>query len=232
MAEVSEDEFIESIFSELPPFEPGSPESELPGESSVGEEEKLTGPDGNEIRLCEECGVNPLARKNGKGRWPKYCTECRKPRTGGTPKRTKADPNPRLSHLASGLAHNIALVGIGSAYVAPTFGYLVCQGSDAAGKAIVELAKDRPAVLAALETAAKVGPGIELTKWIFTCLLALAIDFGRIPPDQVLAQFLGVTDAYEKTHDHRGNPVGNMNPLHDTKPDTGNGAMPDIPLFS
>lgn len=223
--EAEEEGSIEFVFEGLPPLESARNEdTELPSEPIGREESELNELPKSDAHFCKECGVNEVFRKGTRGRWPNFCSDCRKPRTGGTPKKAKANPNSRLAHIAQGLSHNIALAGIGVSYVAPTAGFVVCDGADFAGKAIVELAKDRPAVLAALETAAKIGPGVELFKWIVTVGIAFAIDFGRIPPDQILAQFLGVTDAYQKTHSANGDGI-----FPDVVPFPSFNDMPTIP---
>lgn len=90
----------------------------------------------------------------------------------------------------------------------PLVGAVLLVRGEATTKALVDLAKGHPKMLAALNKAAKAGPASELIQTGALLVMAVAIETGRIPADMPLAQRAGLdgqsmTDVYYSLHPDR-----------------------------
>lgn len=82
----------------------------------------------------------------------------------------------------------------------PLVGAVMADRGEATTKAIVELSKGHPKMLAALKKAAKAGPGSEVAQTAAMIGIALAIELGRIAPDSSIAQKTGMSEVYYALH--------------------------------
>lgn len=158
-------------------------------------------PDPSEIVSCKVCGddtVKPEGRKRG----PYYC-DAHRPASASRSSHHKSSskqPPPKLRDLQESLADNVRLFGALIGPVLPTTGYLVLDESDNFTKAVIELAKDKPKVLAALAAASQVGPAVGIARFVLSAAIAIMVDTGRLPPEALLVNVLPVGRAYAATH--------------------------------
>lgn len=148
---------------------------------------------------CIECGKELVYA--GRGRKPKYCEDHKpgKTRTSGTSRRTPKR-EPRIERLQSDLSDNVRLLGAIVGPAAPVTGIVIIDDSDRFAKAVCRLAEGRPEILKALEKASEVAPWVEVGKMFVRIFVAVGVDLGRISPDHLSAQTLGVTEAYLKVY--------------------------------
>lgn len=124
------------------------------------------------------------------------------PLTGsrGTNRRTGSRRRPaakKLETLQKRLSGEMFQAGTILGMALPVTGYYACQESDAFTKAVVELASKRAEWIGALEHLADIGPGITIGRTAVGLGAALAVDRGRIDPeDSRFLMFLGVTAAW------------------------------------
>lgn len=88
-----------------------------------------------------------------------------------------------------------------------TAGFVTMAVSDDFSKVIVETFANRPRVLAAIEKASKGSKGLKLGKYTAAILMAFAVDLQLQAPDTFVAEYLGVTEAFEKTHKEGDTPT-------------------------
>jgi len=108
-----------------------------------------------------------------------------------------------LKELEGDLTEFFGEVGLYMMGAAPTAGYITVEHSKRLGPAVVALVKDHPRLLKMAQRVSKVNSGAAVGKYAFTLLIALQVDFGRMAPDTILAERLGVTDAYNETHEEK-----------------------------
>lgn len=164
---------------------------------------------------CAVCGA-PTYRPEGKTRSgqrrriPKFCSE----HATGSKVSDKPDPRKmesRLKALHTDLADNVRLVGALTGPVLPVTGYIILEDADAFTQAALNLARKHPRILGALETAAQIGPGITVGRFMVKLGVAMNVDSGRIKPDAAISTFMGVWEAYQIVHPDIANQM-NTNP--------------------
>lgn len=91
-----------------------------------------------------------------------------------------------------------AMLASSVAMVAPTASAVLLKQGEQTVNAIIGIAKDHPKMMAALKKAGKMGPGVHIANTVLCTGIAVALDFGRIPPEHPLAVNLGVSDVYNE----------------------------------
>lgn len=133
----------------------------------------------------------------------------RKPRSDkGQPRGTRSSGGPRgTAALADKLLVPWGAVGMGLSQAVPLVGAVWIVRGESSTRALVDLAKTHPKMLAALNKLAIAGPASELAQTGLMLGLALAMEMGRVAPDSPLAQKLrfdeagaSMTDAYFSLH--------------------------------
>jgi hypothetical protein len=122
--------------------------------------------------------------------------------------------------LARELLNPIAKFAKGLAFVAPTVSAVLLDRGESTARALVGIAANHPRMLAALRSTTQVGDGAELLETALAAGIALALDFGRMPPTHPLAVLTGTAALYHQIH-----------PEHapDSAPYAGNGHPPGPP---
>lgn len=123
-----------------------------------------------------------------------------KPRGARTAAGAGAAGSAANAKLAAQLCEPIARLATGVAFVAPTMSAVLLDRGDRTAKALVNIAAGRPRMLAALRRTTQAGDASELAETGFRCLIALALDVGRIPLDHPLAMVTGTTAMYREVH--------------------------------
>lgn len=163
--------------------------------------------------LCQTCGERIEEWSGGRGRKPKYHPEHRPSvmgktsgATGGKSRTVSSDKSldAKLKKIAIDFAENIALVGILVTPLLPTTGYIISRDATDTATAIVKMARNNPAVLAALMKASQIGPGVMLGRTIVTIGVAVAVDTNRITPDSQISTVLGVAAIWQEVHGDQG----------------------------
>ena len=93
-----------------------------------------------------------------------------------------------------------------------TAGYVICDGSQAFSNAIVEMARNKPRLLKALEKTGRTANFTKVAKYVAAIAFAIMVDMETRSPYGFTMQHLGITNAYEVTH-----PDGPATP-HQTAP--------------
>lgn len=161
-----------------------------------------------DILLCQEPGCNFPLEYSGRGRKPKKCDEHKQRTTtpGGTASRPRGTRMAaRLEALHADLTYELTLFGKTTSRVLPVFGVTAVQRADRTARALVTVAADNPRVLAALETASKIVPALDLGETAVMLGIALLIDTGRLNPEGLLPGMFGLTETYFLVH---GDPSG------------------------
>lgn len=152
--------------------------------------------------FCEECQTG--IEWSGRGRKPKRCAE-HKTRTnasqrgtsrGASTGRRSTKREAELDDLAYNIAKEIAMFGKLASKGLPVFGVTCVKRANNAGEVCKFYAAKYPAVFDALNTVASIGPGIEAGEIVAELGAALLVDAGRMAPDAMFAQLLGVTATY------------------------------------
>lgn len=161
------------------------------------EGESATPPDGPLCKVCE----TPIPWA-GRGRKPIYCVD-HKSRTVGAKKAvSRATPSKQLREdLVSDLTREIALFGTGLSKVAPTTGVTTFKRAEQTAKALVKIAGDNPRLLGVLELSAKAISVVDLGEAGASIGVALMVDLGRMQPDAVMSQMLGVSATWHEIND-------------------------------
>jgi hypothetical protein len=81
-----------------------------------------------------------------------------------------------------------------------TAGMVTITGSEAFSDALVEMARNRPRLLKLLEKTGKGASISKMAKYILAIWLAVMVDLETRDPYTFPMRYLGITDAYEKTH--------------------------------
>lgn len=136
-------------------------------------------------------------------------TRTRKPRADkGQPRGPRGGPRASTrGKLATDLLDPLAKLAQGLAFVAPTVSAVIISRGEKVTTALVEIAKDHPKMMAALQRASQIGPASDLVEFGFMLFIAGAMDFGRIPPNHPLGMITGVTHYYHQTHPADSTPV-------------------------
>lgn len=100
-----------------------------------------------------------------------------------------------------------------------TTGYVIMDGSQAFADAIVEMARERPRLLRALEKAGTGAKISKMTKYILAIALAAMVDMETRSPYDFPMTYLGVTQAYEKTHPDGPSTVAYQTPTFTPPPE-------------
>ena len=154
--------------------------------------------DGSPIEFrCLECG-KPLTY-GGRGRKPKYCDEHKPSRAKGTGTR-RSSLDKQLAQLADDFADNIRLVGMLVTPLLPVTGHVIATDADKTAQATIQLAKNNPKILLALQKASQIGPGVAFGRALLTIGVAVAVDTQRLAPDNQAAMMLGVTAVWQTIH--------------------------------
>lgn len=166
--------------------------------------------------ICQEptCQTR-IEEYSGHGRRPKYHPDHRPSVMGKSPKKSRGSGqvgtqssdkslDTKLKKIAIDLAENIALVGILVTPLLPTTGYIISRDAEATATAVVKMARNNPAVLAALMKASQIGPGVMLGRTIVTIGVAVAVDTNRITPDSQISAMLGVAAVWQEVHGEQG----------------------------
>lgn len=177
------------------------------GNLSVVESETDTSSDSPSGPECEVCGdIIPWA---GRGRKPTKCKEHKSrttPRdsdTPSTPRRTAAKAK-RLEDLEAGLLKELTLFGKGMSKAMPVAGVTTVKRAPETAHALTLIAADNPRVFAVLETATKVLPVLDIGETAAMIGVAIMIDAGRLSPDGILPNMLGVTEIYDMVYPDDG----------------------------
>lgn len=151
--------------------------------------------------LCQYPGCVNTLTYSGRGRKPKFCEEHKKA-SGGGKSASSGDKSldARLKRVSAGLAENIQLVGALATPILPVTGHLILRDSERVASETVKLARNNPKMIAALEKANAIGPGVFLGRFMLTVGVAIAVDTQRIEPDTTLSMMMGVAAIYEKLH--------------------------------
>lgn len=104
------------------------------------------------------------------------------------------------ARLAEQLSDPIAKLAMGLAFQSPTASAVMITRADETAKALVAIAENHPRMLAALQKVSKVGPASDLLQTAAMLVIALQVDFGRLPPEHPLAAASGVTSLFAQTH--------------------------------
>lgn len=124
-----------------------------------------------------------------------------KPERKRTPPRSTAKLELRLAAIKEGLEDELNDAGMAAGQMGfVTAGYVVMDGSQAFTDAVVELARNRPRLLRALEKASKGAKGTQMAKYLLAIVMAVMVDMEMRSPDEFGMGYLGVKKAYEKTH--------------------------------
>lgn len=150
---------------------------------------------------CQYPGCVNSLTYGGRGRKPKFCDEHKK--SGGSKSVSPSGDkslDAKMKRIAAGLSENIQIAGTLTTAVLPCTGYIILRDSDRVANETVKLAAKNPKMLAALEKANQIAPGVFLGKFMVTVGFAVAVDTQRIDPDQQAATLLGVTAIYQQLH--------------------------------
>jgi hypothetical protein len=166
--------------------------------------------------LCQEptCQAR-IEEYSGSGRRPKYHPNHRPSVMGKPPKKPRGSSSvstgqsdksldAKLKKIALDFAENIALVGILVTPLLPTTGYIISRDATDTATAVVKMARNNPAVLAALMKASQIGPGVMLGRTIITIGVAVAVDTNRVTPDSQISTMLGVAAVWQEVHGEQG----------------------------
>lgn len=129
-------------------------------------------------------------------------TRTRKPRADkGQPRGPRGGPRATTrSKLATDLLDPLAKFAQVFTFVAPTVSAVIISRGEKVTTALVEIAKDHPRMMAALQRASQIGPASDLIEFAAMIFIAGAMDFGRIPPEHPLGVITGVSHFYHMTH--------------------------------
>lgn len=129
-------------------------------------------------------------------------TRTRKPRADkGQPRGPRGGPRASTrGKLATDLLDPLAKLAQGLAFVLPTVSAVIISRGEKVTNALVEIAKDHPKMMAALQRASQIGPASDLVEFGFMMVIAGAMDVGRIPPEHPLGMITGVSHFYHMTH--------------------------------
>jgi len=130
------------------------------------------------------------------------------------PTRVKApDPKPRqrprssskqelyLNTIKENIEEQLNDAGvIAGEYGLSTAGYVICDGSQQFSNAIVEMARNRPRLLKALEKTGKGANVSKIMKYFLAIAFAVMVDMETRDPYSFQMKYLGVQKAYEATH--------------------------------
>lgn len=82
----------------------------------------------------------------------------------------------------------------------PLTGAVLEQRGEPTVKALIDLSKDHPKMRAALNKISKVGPASELVQTGALVLIAVAMETGRLPADNMVSRKMGMTDLFYQFH--------------------------------
>lgn len=127
-----------------------------------------------------------------------------KPRSQkSTAPRSSAKFELRIAAIKEGIEEELNDAGIAVGEMGfSTTGYVACDGSEDFANAIVEMARNRPRLLGALEKVSKGAQGSRMGKYIMALVMAVMVDLGTRSPDGFIMDYLGVKQAYDATHPH------------------------------
>lgn len=129
-----------------------------------------------------------------------------KPVRSRTRSKTQPRSGARFEVYISGIKENIeeqlndAGIVAGEKFGFTTAGYVTVSGSEAFADAVVEMARSRPRLLKVLEKAGKGASVSKILKYALAIYLAVLVDMETRTPYSYPMQYLGITEAYEKTH--------------------------------
>ncbi len=163
--------------------------------------------------MCEadEC-VMPDRRIEwgGRGRKPKMHKECRAAsrRTGARAESGDIDDRPvrvsrsQVTRVTDSLHQGLGeMTGILVPF-APVTAVTIGLRSEKAVHALVEIGKQHPRFMAGLEAAAMAMPYIELGSFLGSVVYAMGVDAGRLNPDSIIGEKLGVAEAARQVGYH------------------------------
>lgn len=128
-------------------------------------------------------------------------TRTRKPRADkGQPRGPRGARRTTTNKLATELLDPLAKLAQGLAFVAPTAAAVIVSRGEKVTNALVEIAKDKPRMLAALQRVSQIGPASDLVEFGFMMFIAIQLDSGHMPPTHPLAVVTGVNQLYARTH--------------------------------
>jgi hypothetical protein len=127
---------------------------------------------------------------------------------------SKSKPKPRSSRafevrittIKGNIEEQLNDAGIvaGEQFGFHTAGMVVVNGSQAFSDALVELARNRPRLLMAMEKTSRGAGFSKILKYGFAIYLAVMVDLETRSPYTFPMKYLGVTEAYETTHPDGG----------------------------
>lgn len=125
--------------------------------------------------------------------------EEKKPEAKSEPRQRKTTPRAtaserQLADVGENLEEKIGVIfGLASG-VAPVTSTYAIENSDKAIRALLDIAKRRPAVLRALTKLADGADAMEIGKFVLGLLVAIQVDTGRLNGDELPARAFGVTE--------------------------------------
>lgn len=174
---------------------------EEPAEPPSAEEPKA--PDeGQDVGECEEHECENRLIWSGRGRKPKRCADHRT-RTRGATAATKRLTNTRASRaeLEADLSREFNAFAIGISKLMPVTGVTMAKRSERTVHALVKLAENNPSLLIALEATAKVASVVDIAESAAAIGVAVMVDTGRMNPDGVMPNMLGVSETFHEIND-------------------------------
>lgn len=192
---------------------PGNPEGDFDSESfgvpaaeeiSLGNHDGTLDPGNPDWPRCQVCDIQiPTWHPGKRGRKPRFCDDHKSgaPKSrasGGSATVSEKGLDAKLKRISADLAENVRLVGAVTSPALPVTGFIVLRDADQLASATVKLARNNPKILAALQRASQVGPGIAVGRFLATMGTAIAVDTQRIDPRAALPAFLGVTAVWEE----------------------------------
>lgn len=158
-----------------------------PGIGSEDQAEEVGLPRG--LLLTEPVDISPLPEEKVSDR----AKESKEAKKENEPKRRGTAQERSLQQLAEEIETQLDTVFGLISTMMPVTGVYAVKNSEKAVKAFIEIAKNRPAVLKALSKVADGANAVTIGQYILGIMVCIQVDSGRIKPDSVPAQVLGVT---------------------------------------
>lgn len=180
-------------FEDLPPAEARYEEPDMIADDAL----RLGDPDASPMNVpdgwprCEVCDA-PI-EWSGRGRRPKKCAEHKTQRSPVGVRRGQSTLDKQLERLQKDLHSQTVKIGMAIGRWAPVTGLVAVDRADRFTRAVVRIAKDRPEILEVLEKVAKTEPIFEIAETVGALIFAAGVDMGRLNPESVPAQLLGIT---------------------------------------
>lgn len=126
------------------------------------------------------------------------------PKGAGRPKGSTAEERALRDELLDGLRK----AGLVVVPLSPTAGEFWQANVEGLGEHVLALARRHPGLMETLSKSGEAFAYIGIGTFVAGVIYAIAVDFGRASPDGVVPNVLGVTDAYDASHDDEGATYG------------------------